>query len=86
VSSLRCSSVLCSGIPPGQTFDYVVPINSSGQHGTFWAHSHAPGQYPDGLRMPFNIHMKDNSEPYANQYDDEYTGWVPPSYPSYHRV
>ncbi|KAG8216479.1 Fet3 protein [Butyriboletus roseoflavus] len=29
------------GIPPGQTFDYVVPINSSGQHGTFWAHAHA---------------------------------------------
>lgn len=30
-----------SGIPPGQTFDYLVPINSSGQHGTFWAHAHA---------------------------------------------
>lgn len=30
-----------SGIPPDQTFDYLVPINSSGQHGTFWAHAHA---------------------------------------------
>ena len=30
-----------SGIPPGQTFDYVVPINSSGQYGTYWAHAHS---------------------------------------------
>ena len=30
-----------SGVPPGQTFDYVVPVNSSGQHGTYWAHAHS---------------------------------------------
>lgn len=30
-----------SGIPPGGQFDYVVPINSSGQWGTYWVHAHA---------------------------------------------
>jgi iron transport multicopper oxidase len=30
-----------SGIPPGQSFDYVIPINSSGQWGTYWVHAHA---------------------------------------------
>jgi len=30
-----------SGIPPGGDFDYVVPINSSGQWGTYWVHAHA---------------------------------------------
>ena len=30
-----------SGIPPGGQFDYIVPINSSGQWGTYWVHSHA---------------------------------------------
>lgn len=30
-----------SGIPPGGRFDYVVPINSSGQWGTYWVHAHA---------------------------------------------
>lgn len=34
--------ILCySGIPPGGTFDYVVPINSSGQSGTYWVHAHS---------------------------------------------
>ncbi len=33
--------ILKSGIPPGGSFDYVVPINSSGQHGTYWWHAHA---------------------------------------------
>jgi hypothetical protein len=33
---------LCdSGIPPGQTFTYVVPINASGQWGTYWVHGHS---------------------------------------------
>lgn len=30
------------GTPPGETFSYVVPVNSSGQTGTYWVHSHAP--------------------------------------------
>ncbi|KAH7882384.1 Fet3 ferroxidase [Phlebopus sp. FC_14] len=57
------------GIPPGQTFDYVVPINSSGQWGTYWAHAHSLGQYVDGLRTPLVLHP--TSEAY--QYDEEFT-------------
>jgi hypothetical protein len=30
-----------SGIPPRQSFDYVIPINSSGQWGTYWVHAHS---------------------------------------------
>ncbi|KAI0249053.1 Cupredoxin [Lactifluus subvellereus] len=57
------------GIPPGQSFDYVIPTNSSGQWGTYWVHAHASGQYVDGLRAPFII------RPYteAHSYDAEYT-------------
>lgn len=31
----------CSGIPPGEQFDYVISVNSSGQWGTYWVHAHA---------------------------------------------
>ncbi|EPS97022.1 hypothetical protein FOMPIDRAFT_160144 [Fomitopsis schrenkii] len=57
------------GIPPGESFTYVVPINSSGQYGTFWAHAHSNGQYTDGLRTPLIIHPP--NETYS--YDGEYT-------------
>ncbi|KAL5512657.1 hypothetical protein ACEPAG_2923 [Sanghuangporus baumii] len=57
------------GIPPGQTFHYVVPVNESGQWGTFWIHAHASGHYIDGLRAPINIHPE--QEPHT--YDAEYT-------------
>ncbi|PIL27757.1 transporter [Ganoderma sinense ZZ0214-1] len=57
------------GIPSGQTFDYVVPINSSGQWGTYWVHSHAKGQYTDGLRGPVVIHPPKE----VHTYDDEFT-------------
>ncbi|KAI9454356.1 Fet3 protein [Russula earlei] len=57
------------GIPPGQSFDYVVPINSSGQWGTYWVHAHASGQYVDGLRAPLVIHPSTE----AHSYDAEYT-------------
>ncbi|KAG1741488.1 Fet3 protein [Suillus paluster] len=59
------------GIPPGQTFDYVVPINSSGQVGTYWAHGHANGLYVDGLRTPLLLHSP--NETYAGHYDAEFT-------------
>ncbi|KAG2146288.1 Fet3 protein [Suillus clintonianus] len=59
------------GIPPGQTFDYVVPINSSGQVGTYWAHGHANGIYVDGLRAPLLLHSP--NETYAGHYDAEFT-------------
>ncbi|KAI0938395.1 hypothetical protein AcV5_000087 [Taiwanofungus camphoratus] len=57
------------GIPPGQTFDYVVPINNSGQHGTYWVHAHSTGQYVDGLRSPVLIHPPVEK----HSYDEEFT-------------
>ncbi|KAI0287135.1 Fet3 protein [Russula brevipes] len=62
-------SVSQCGIPPGQSFDYVIPINSSGQWGTYWVHAHASGQYVDGLRAPLVIHPSRES----HSYDAEYT-------------
>ncbi|KIK41685.1 multicopper oxidase [Suillus luteus UH-Slu-Lm8-n1] len=64
-------SVSQCGIPPGQTFDYVVPINSSGQSGTYWAHGHSNGIYVDGLRTPLLLHSP--NETYAADYDAEFT-------------
>ncbi|KAF5360236.1 hypothetical protein D9757_012888 [Collybiopsis confluens] len=52
-----------SGTPPGESFDYVVPINSSGQWGTYW------GQYVDGLRAPLVLHPPKE----AYTYDEEFT-------------
>lgn len=57
------------GVPPGQSFDYTVPISTSGQHGTYWVHSHASGQYVDGLRAPVVIHPPQEK----HQYDEEFT-------------
>ncbi|KAG7097676.1 hypothetical protein E1B28_005002 [Marasmius oreades] len=57
------------GIPPGGTFDYLVPISSSGQWGTYWVHAHASGQYVDGLRAPLAIHPPKE----AYTYDEEFT-------------
>ncbi|KAF9239309.1 Fet3 protein [Melanogaster broomeanus] len=76
------ASVSQCGIPPGQTFDYLVPINSSGQHGTYWAHGHASGQYVDGLRTPMVIHP--SNETY--QYDEEFTVVLGDWYHSEHAV
>ena len=52
--------VIYSGIPPGETYDYVVPINSSGQRGTYWAHSHYgvrtfPSRFSTALTSLCNI-------------------------------
>ncbi|KII91245.1 hypothetical protein PLICRDRAFT_104957 [Plicaturopsis crispa FD-325 SS-3] len=60
------------GIPPGATFDYSVPVASSGQWGTYWWHAHANGQYPDGLRAPLVIHPEGSSRKHG-RYDAEYT-------------
>ncbi|KAG6900240.1 hypothetical protein C0993_001059, partial [Termitomyces sp. T159_Od127] len=57
------------GIPPGEQFDYVVPINSSGQWGTYWVHAHASGQYVDGLRAPLVLHPPEE----VHSYDEEFT-------------
>ncbi|KAH9053032.1 ferroxidase [Lactarius vividus] len=56
------------GIPPGQSFDYVIPINSSGQWGTYWVHGQS-GHYVDGLRAPFVIHPPIE----VHSYDAEFT-------------
>ncbi|KAJ7438371.1 Fet3 protein [Mycena galericulata] len=58
------------GIPTnGGEATYQIAINASGQTGTYWVHSHAPGQYTDGLRAPLVIHAIKE----AYTYDDEYT-------------
>ncbi|KAF9033926.1 ferroxidase [Hymenopellis radicata] len=57
------------GIPPGVSFTYEVPIDTSGQWGTYWVHAHASGQYVDGLRAPLVIHPPQE----AHQYDAEFT-------------
>ena len=57
------------GIPPGKEFTYVVPINESGQWGTYWIHAHASGQYVDGLRAPLVLHP----EKEVFTYDEEFT-------------
>ncbi|KAJ7887177.1 Fet3 protein [Mycena leptocephala] len=58
------------GIPTdGGETTYQIAINASGQVGTYWVHSHAGGQYVDGLRAPLVIHATKE----AYQYDDEFT-------------
>ncbi|GLB39058.1 putative ferroxidase [Lyophyllum shimeji] len=57
------------GIPPGGQFDYVVPIDTSGQWGTYWVHAHASGQYVDGLRAPLVLHPPKE----VHSYDEEFT-------------
>ncbi|TFY82857.1 hypothetical protein EWM64_g1163 [Hericium alpestre] len=57
------------GIPPGQSWDYHVPVNESGQWGTYWIHSHAGGQYVDGLRTSLVLHPPKET----HQYDEEFT-------------
>ncbi|KAH9907865.1 Cupredoxin [Xylariomycetidae sp. FL2044] len=53
-------------IPPGSSFTYNFTIT---QPGTYWYHSHAGGQYPDGLRGPLIIN--DPESPFLGQYDEE---------------
>ncbi|KAF8067721.1 Fet3 protein [Lyophyllum atratum] len=57
------------GIPPGGQFDYEIPIDSSGQWGTYWVHAHASGQYVDGLRAPLLLHPPKE----VHSYDEEFT-------------
>ncbi|KAF9809804.1 hypothetical protein IEO21_07247 [Rhodonia placenta] len=58
------------GIPPGDTFHYNVPINTSDQHGTYWVHAHSTGQYVDGLRSPVILRP---AGPERYTYDEEFT-------------
>lgn len=47
--------------------DLAADVSQIQQPGTYWWHSHAPGQYTDGLRGPFII--EDPNAPY--QWDEE---------------
>ncbi|CRG91824.1 hypothetical protein PISL3812_08878 [Talaromyces islandicus] len=51
-------------IIPGTSYTYKFKVD---QPGTYWYHSHSPGQYVDGLRGPLIIH--DPNNPY--DYDEE---------------
>ncbi|OHE92868.1 multicopper oxidase [Colletotrichum orchidophilum] len=55
-------------LPPDLTMTYSFTADTGG---TYWWHSHNMGQYPDGMRGPLVIH--DPADPYAGQYDEEYT-------------
>lgn len=57
------------GIPPGGTFEYHIPVDTSGQWGTYWVHGHASGQYVDGLRAPLILHPPVE----AHSYDGDFT-------------
>ncbi|RXW17297.1 hypothetical protein EST38_g8554 [Candolleomyces aberdarensis] len=57
------------GIPPGASFDYVVPVDTSGQWGTYWVHAHSSGQYVDGLRAPLLLHPSRE----VHTYDADFT-------------
>ncbi|CAH6719736.1 iron transport multicopper oxidase Fet3p [[Candida] jaroonii] len=52
-------------IPPGETFLYNFTVGD--QVGTYWYHSHSPGQTGDGMRGVFII--EDDDLPY--DYDEE---------------
>lgn len=54
--SSHAFELVLSGIPPGQSYTYEIPMNVSGQWGSYWVHAHATGQYVDGLRAPLIIH------------------------------
>ncbi|KAI1177757.1 multicopper oxidase [Nemania sp. FL0916] len=54
-------------IPPGSSFTYNFTVSPN--VGTYWWHSHVPGQTADGLRGPFIVH--DPNPPF--HFDDELT-------------
>lgn len=54
------------GIEPGETFVYQFPIK---QYGTYWYHSHSPGQEQAGVYAPLII---DPVKPDPVKYDREY--------------
>jgi FtsP/CotA-like multicopper oxidase with cupredoxin domain len=50
------NSFIYSGIPPGEQFDYVIPVNASGQWGTYWVHSHSG--VSSSLHLVYNFFNK----------------------------
>ncbi|MDQ3254344.1 MAG: copper resistance system multicopper oxidase [Acidobacteriota bacterium] len=55
-----------AGIKPGETFVYKFPTK---QYGTYWYHSHSPGQEQAGVYAPLII---DPMKPDPVKYDREY--------------
>lgn len=53
-------------IIPGTSYTYTFTLADPG---TYWYHSHSPGQYMDGLRGQIIVH--DPNSPYKGQYDSE---------------
>lgn len=56
------------GIPPGSSYTYSFKAEPAG---SFWYHSHASGQYPDGLRGPLIIHDREWEQGLG--IEDQYT-------------
>ncbi|KZS97466.1 Fet3 protein [Sistotremastrum niveocremeum HHB9708] len=69
------------GIPPGQSYTYEVPMNVSGQWGTYWVHAHATGQYVDGLRAPVVIHRNPDFVTSTGADHSKFATPPPPSVP-----
>ncbi|GJJ10822.1 hypothetical protein Clacol_005050 [Clathrus columnatus] len=62
------------GIPPNESFTYVLPVEQWNQWGSYWVHAHSMGQYVDGLRAPYIIHNENaGGEVYSAKYDAEFT-------------
>lgn len=57
---------LVSGVMSATRCTDIEQVN---QPGTYWYHSHSPGQYTDGFRGPLIVH--DPNSPYDRQYDEE---------------
>ena len=55
-----------AGIGPGETFEYQFPIK---QYGTYWYHSHSPGQEQAGVYAPLIL---DPAKPDPVAYDREH--------------
>lgn len=55
-----------AGIEPGETFEYKFPIK---QYGTYWYHSHSPGQEQAGVYAPLIL---DPAKPDPVAYDREH--------------
>ena len=56
-----------SGIFPGASFVYDFEASEAG---SYWIHSHAPGQYPKGIRVPFIV--QDSTDLTTYNYEKKY--------------
>ena len=55
---------LTSGIPPATSFEYSF---LAADEGSYWIHSHAPGQYPKGLRTALIVRNAEDPTSYGYQ-------------------